>query len=277
MIITKQPKNPEHEPPSAAVEQALRVALEKWTLTKLPTMSEQAISSEVDDAFRVIGHIADRAREHAGALEFLSDGGPIALDDSAYIDGLLTLVNKPGFDDKNAPGLVAMVKHVEAQMNAGGKRRKVIRDERYRSIPVTYMLFESDRQELISCLSDILASPETAYANYGNTWIKALRNKVISIHRFSGAEPDLRVIPDRETARAYVLLLLTRPPHDRQLRRCQVDQCGKFFMDNEIRTGPRREYCSQECAALGRREKGRQRVKEWRAAQKTKIKTGRRK
>jgi len=119
----------------------------------------------------------------------------------------------------------------------------------------------AERQALVNLLDEIRKSPSGAYQRHKAHWLERLRSRVLTIHGFDG-EPDLQVVPDEKTAKAYVLRLLTTPQFAGKLRRCET--CGNFFLDDEIRTGQRKNYCSKECTRTGTLEKTRERARQWR-------------
>jgi hypothetical protein len=198
-------------------------------------------SEAIAQAFDVIRQIREPMRNPVGdavqfsAMLFIADGGPMALTDEQYTEALLALANQSDVDD------ISFATASAADLAAWSRDQKL----------------------LIDLLSEILTDPNAAYRRHKSDWLKQIRGRVLTVHAFD-AERELRVVPDGTTAKAYVLRLLTQPPYDKYLRRCQLESCRHFFLDTETRQGMRLKYCPDPCTDIAKREKTRERARQWR-------------
>ncbi len=213
-------------------------------------LPDVAAANEVRSAIRAIDRAVRVARPYSDAIPPLFQGGPFALSDLEHVHALLELVNRPAIGNIGPSDI-----HESADRVA---------DVRF---------FSRAERTLLVLLLDLIIDDR----NRGNVdsrraeWMRKIRGHVVRVPSFDG-QPDKTLVTDHLAARRYVLLLLSdrELPFMSQVRQCELESCGQYFLDTgTTRPGQRRLYCEdRDCASEADKIAARVRAKEWRDSRK---------
>jgi hypothetical protein len=134
------------------------------------------------------------------------------------------------------------------------------------------------RAQLVARLEAIAGKNRNAWLDLANTIYRAgerIEIRPTFLVTTTGVEVRYRHIPaDLDAALGYVLMLLldSKRPYGRDLCRCKISECQKFFLAIKQKTGrPRRDYCTQAHLDASRARTGVRRVQDYRRRQKAKA------
>jgi hypothetical protein len=223
-------------------------------VTKRVEYDSQKGRQALERAFAVIERI-EKESATATAASFLTVGrGAVARPDREYAEALIEIANYNMTDERRDAAMAAFRR---------GER------------PEISTMYGPRLQHLVEVLDQICANPARAAERFGVDWEQASAGNVVSIPTFTrgtdGLEPAYRtVISGIDAAYAHVFRLLASPPLSRELFRCALDSCQRFFLFDFDREGPPPTYCVDNdgsCSSQAKREKTRARVKRWRKKQ----------
>jgi hypothetical protein len=180
--------------------------------------------------------------------KFLAIGGVLRSPDRLYAEAFLEMVNY----NRRAENVTAMV--------SSGERSAAIR------LSGEYL------DQIVKTLKEIKTNARKAAANHAPQWRAASYGRVFKIADFSlGAAvlkpDDLRIVLGGDAAFAYVLQVLATAPLCDQLRWCELESCGRFFLfDQDGRGAPPRYCVDSDHAKQALRIQTRKRVSDYRKA-----------
>jgi hypothetical protein len=203
-------------------------------------------------ASSVFMQAASESEGASDADKFLAIGGVLHLPDRSYAAAFLEMVNY-NLEETNVAAMVSSGERV------AGTR-----------------LPPEELDQLVKTLGEIKKDPRRAAASHAKEWRSASYGRVFKISDFSTdtgrlQADDRKIILGGYAAFAYVLQILTAQPLCDQLRRCELESCGRFFLFEPDGRGAPPRYCiDTDHAKEALRIQTRNRVREYRKTLKKK-------
>jgi hypothetical protein len=219
-------------------------------IKKMLVEEEQREAKELRDSIGFLTDIATRASESDGAGCF-AYGGPIILEEKQYVEALLELVNRRTADDTDGL-LVGFLSWIAASNSSD--------IESLRPWPSGQQVRVFRGAEVGATLSPLVEA----------TCHGAVDGRVAHVPILTDDGYVQRtVVSSGRAAQYYALLLIADPKRDylSQLRQCKLESCQRFFLDDKVRPGVRRLYCTPDCGRQGDKLDARIRAKQWREQQ----------
>lgn len=216
-------------------------------IKKVLIEQEQREAQELQESIAFLTDIASRGNDSDGADCFVY-GGPIVLEEGQYVGALLELVNQRSADDTDEV-LAGCLMWIAASNS------RDIKSLRPWPSGQEVRVFRGVEVEAKLC-------PFVEAACRG-----AVNGRVAHLPILTDDGYIQRtVVSNGHAARYYALLLIADPRRKylSQLRQCKLESCRKFFLDDKVRPGVRRMYCTPDCGRQGDKLEARIRAKRWR-------------
>jgi hypothetical protein len=191
--------------------------------TATPEREQMLPGEEVGAVFRAAEQLAEREFGTSHPWFFLAFGGPITFGEQELVSTLLEIVNQP------SPAIVY-------QSPVGSLYYR-------HTVGLPDLLRASDRREqLTQWLTEIALDRAKAANRHTAVWTRR-RGTVIIVRPLE--QPERIIVAGSDAAIAHVLLLLVDARSTvGRVRRCQLETCGRFFLDSDLsRRGTPLKYC----------------------------------
>jgi hypothetical protein len=212
---------------------------------------EQREAQELQDSIGLLAKIASRPGDSNETACFVY-GGPVVLEERQYIGAFLELVNKRAADDTDEL-LVGFLTWIAASNSPDGDSLRPWASGQ------SVRIFRGD--DVGTKLSPLVEA-----SCHGVIDGRVAQVPVMT----DGGYAQRTVVSSGRAAQHYALLLIADPKRHylAQLRQCKLESCRKFFLDDKVRPGVRRRYCTLFCGRQGDKREARIRAKQWREEQK---------
>jgi hypothetical protein len=219
-------------------------------IKKLLEDEEQTEAQELQDSIGRLTEIANRPGD-SNAADCFVYGGPVLMQERQYVGSFLEFVNKRTVNDTDEY-LVGFLVWIAASNSsdadslspwASGQRVRIFRGAEV----------------------GVELSPWVEVSCHGVIYGRVAHVPILTEDGYVQ-----RIVVSNGRAAQYYALLLIADPRRRylaQLRQCKLASCSHFFLDDNVRPGVRRRYCSVDCGRQGDKLEARVRARQWRERQ----------
>jgi hypothetical protein len=221
------------------------------SIKRLLAEEEQREAQELQESIGLLTEIASRSGD-SNETDCFVYGGPVVLEEREYVRAFLELVNKQTADDTDELLMGFLIWIAASNSPNADSLRPWVSGQWVR-------IFRG---------ADVgtKLSPLVEASCHG-----VVDGRVAHVPIMTDAGYVQRtVVSSGRVAQHYALLLIADPKrcYLTQLRRCKLESCRRFFLDDKVRPGVRRRYCTLVCGRLGDKVEARIRAKQWREQQK---------
>ena len=221
------------------------------SIKRLLAEAEQREAKELQESIGFITEIASRSGDSSETDCFMY-GGPVVLEERDYVRVFLELVNKRTADDADELLIGFLIWIAASNSPNADSLRPWVSGQRVR------IFRGADVRTKLSPLVEVSCH-------------RVVDGRVAHVPIMTDDGYVQRtVVSSGRVAQNYALLLIADPKRRylTQLRQCKLESCRKFFLDDTMRPGVRRRYCTLICGRLGDKVEARIRAKLWRERQK---------